>query len=189
MAKPLRKRTLTPSDRKRARKPQTPANIGRPSIPYDPQLGTLILEQLAKGEKSLRRICEEHGFPSRSVVYRWVLENRDFAAQYAVATEIQQHSNVDEMRYEIEDVTKTDVNRMRLKLDTIKWTAARLAPKVYGDHINHDHSLVPPPANGDLLSRLLPDERETLRAMLEAAANRQQPSGSEGLVIEQRPNR
>jgi len=31
-----------------------------------------------------------------------------------------------------------DVNVARLRVDTRKWAAARLAPKKYGDHISHD---------------------------------------------------
>ena len=32
----------------------------------------------------------------------------------------------------------TRVQRDRLRIDTRKWAAARLAPKKYGDHISHD---------------------------------------------------
>ena len=32
----------------------------------------------------------------------------------------------------------TRVHRDRLRIDTRKWAAARLAPKKYGDHMSHD---------------------------------------------------
>ena len=34
--------------------------------------------------------------------------------------------------------TQENCNVARLRVDTRKWAAARLAPKKYGDHINHD---------------------------------------------------
>jgi hypothetical protein len=33
----------------------------------------------------------------------------------------------------------TRVQRDRLRIDTRKWLAARLAPKKYGDHVQHEH--------------------------------------------------
>lgn len=184
MAKPAPKRKTTARDQRRSRKPQTPELVGRPRIPYDIQLGQLVLDEMAKGEESLRAICEKHGFPDRSVIFRWVMEEPEFAARYHEARDIQQHSHADDIIY-LADKGK-DLNRVRLQISTRQWHASRLLAKVYGDHINHDHTLVAAPTNTDILSRLLPGEREQLRALLEAAASRQMPGMSEGLVIEGR---
>ena len=35
-------------------------------------------------------------------------------------------------------IKAADINVARLRVDTRKWAAARLAPKKYGDHISHD---------------------------------------------------
>lgn len=174
---------------RRARKPTTPALVGRPRTPYDEQLGVLILEEMAKGEKSLYAICKDNGFPDRSVIYRWVLENREFAALFAQARDIQQHSSVDHMRYLADTVTAKTKAKVDLQIGVIKWQAGRLLPRVYGDSINHDHTLTPPPVNADLLSRLTPDEREAVRTILTAAMareERQQPGLGQGLVLDQR---
>ena len=35
--------------------------------------------------------------------------------------------------------TQENCNVARLRVDTRKWAAARLAPKKYGDHVQHEH--------------------------------------------------
>ena len=37
-----------------------------------------------------------------------------------------------------ENESQARIQRDRLRVDTRKWMAARLAPKKYGDHISHD---------------------------------------------------
>src|SRR5260370_4034562 len=78
--------------------------------------------------------------------------NDDFRDQYARAREEQADKIFREI-IEIADdasgdyVTTSDgkrivdhenIQRSRLRVDASKWTAARLAPKKYGDHISHD---------------------------------------------------
>jgi hypothetical protein len=37
-----------------------------------------------------------------------------------------------------ENESQARIQRDRLRVDTRKWMAARLAPKKYGDHVSHD---------------------------------------------------
>ena len=121
--------------------------IGRPSS-YNKQIGLVICNRIADGE-SLRKICSFDGMPSKTSVLRWLADeaNKEFRTQYAHAREMQADSLFDEMidiADEIQDDTYIDSNgnertsnevvqRSRLRIDTRKWIAGKLRPKVYGD--------------------------------------------------------
>lgn len=125
---------------------------GRPSK-FSQALADEICDRLSKGE-SLRAICSgdeqtADGFmPHRATVMRWLESNEAFREQYARAREAQADHYVDEM-LEIADSPNATVNpktgepevrdpqRDRLRVDTRKWIASRLAPKKYGDKITH----------------------------------------------------
>jgi hypothetical protein len=131
--------------------------VGRPSI-YTPALAATICERLASGE-SLRSICTSPGMPSWFIVHRWLLDGKhlDFYQQYVHAREVQADFYAEEI-VQIADTpmvgvkTKTDENgnvettegdmidHRRLRVDARKWTAARLAPKKYGDRSALEHS-------------------------------------------------
>jgi hypothetical protein len=106
---------------------------GRPSD-FTPELGQLILERIAEGE-SLRKVCRADDLPSRETVRRWLRDDPEFRAQYALAREEQADAKFEEA-WEIADAaTSETVQVARLKVDTIKWQASKLAPKVYGDKL------------------------------------------------------
>lgn len=110
---------------------------------------------MTQGE-SLRGICSETDMPSKTSVMRWLAENAAFRDQYAIAREAQADALVEECM-EIADNGTNDwmerrsaaekgsgvengwvlngehVQRSRLRVDTRKWWAARIAPKKYGD--------------------------------------------------------
>src|SRR5262245_61740302 len=72
------------------------------------------------------------------------LENDDFRDRYARAREEQADAIFKEM-LEIadrgrdnENESQARIQRDRLRVDTRKWMAARLAPKKYGDRVSHD---------------------------------------------------
>ncbi|MEN2787565.1 hypothetical protein ACFOKI_02905 [Sphingomonas qilianensis] len=110
----------------------------------------LICDRLIDG-LSLREICRGDDVPSKKTVCQWLADDETFRLRYAVAREMQADALVDEI-LEIsddgtndwtqrrgkdgEDVTALDaehVQRSRLRVDSRKWIAARLAPKKYGD--------------------------------------------------------
>lgn len=115
---------------------ETPSVIGRPTV-YTPELGDMICERISLGE-SLRKICREDGTPGLATIMRWLVSDDAmyvrFREQYARAKEVQADSYED-MMLDIAN-NQDDVNRARLIIDTMKWTASKLKPKKYGDKID-----------------------------------------------------
>lgn len=119
--------------------------IGRPTG-YSQGLADKICELIADGN-SLRKICTEDDMPSKSSVFKWLIEHKDFSDQYARAREAQADSLFDDI-LDIADESildtytdkdgnvKTDsevIGRSKLRVDARKWMAGKLRPKVYGE--------------------------------------------------------
>ncbi len=127
-----------------------PKKKGRPNC-YTPELTAKICARLAEGE-TLRAICRDAAMPSKTTLLRWLADERnvDFRDQYAHAREMQADALFDEA-LEIADDASGDwtdkdgkkvldhehVQRSRLRVDTRKWAAGKLAPKRYGDKLQH----------------------------------------------------
>lgn len=123
--------------------------------------------------KSLRVVCQADTMPHRGTVHEWVLKNHDnFADQYARAKALGIDEIVDEAveiaDTPVEGVIETDkvnaaggaytevqrrdaIDHRRLRVDTRKWYASKLAPKLYGDKLALEHS-------GDINTRSIDDE-------------------------------
>ncbi len=120
-----------------------PKKIGRPSL-YTEALAAKICRRLADGEP-LRSICRDKVMPDKATVLRWLADKKkaDFRDQYAHAREMQADALFDEALEIADDATgdwATDakgnkvldhehVQRSRLRVDTRKWAAGKLAPK------------------------------------------------------------
>lgn len=137
--------------------------VGRPSFDFDQDIADRICAEIAYSDKSVSAICEEFkddGFPSERTVYRWLSDQEGFRQQYARARE-SQGEYMALLVYQIAKTpiigqkTKTtsiagqpatettigdNVERSRLMVDAAKWTASKLAPKKYGDRIEHEHT-------------------------------------------------
>jgi hypothetical protein len=133
-------------------KPQTKkvTTMGRPSV-YSEEVANDICIRIALGE-SLRRICMEDKMPAQSSVYEWLLRYADFSEKYARARELQAETQFDELTDIVDQhpdlahvidkngelvEVKFDssyVQWMKLRVDTRKWTAARMAPKKYAEY-------------------------------------------------------
>ena len=133
-------------------KPQTKekAKMGRPSL-YSEALAIKICTRLGLGE-SLRKICLDDDMPSMASVMTWLTTKADFLEQYTRAREIQAETQFDEMidivdqHPDLARVVDKDgalvevkfdssyVQWMKLRIDTRKWTAARMAPKKYAEY-------------------------------------------------------
>ena len=131
--------------------PQTKeiTKTGRPSS-YTEQMANLICIRLAEGE-SLNKICKDEGMPDKATVFRWLASDASFCDKYARARELQAETQFDELidivdqPPELSYVTDKNgelvevkfdssyVQWMKLRVDTRKWTAARMAPKKYGE--------------------------------------------------------
>lgn len=119
-----------------------------------PQQAETICERLAGGE-SLRAIVRSGGFPPLSTTYA-ALE-RDHSEQYARARLLQAESYADEVQEvahqepgtyitmdefgnTIQRVDNGEVAHRKLLIDTLKWTAAHLRPKTWGDKVTQEHT-------------------------------------------------
>jgi hypothetical protein len=110
--------------------PTAAKNVGGRPSSYSPELAEAICEHIAGG-RSLRSFCQAEGAPNKTTVLRCVRDNQQFAQMYALAREVQADMLADEC-IDIADQAG-EVNIARLRIDTRKWTAAKLAPKKYGD--------------------------------------------------------
>lgn len=115
--------------------------MARPSK-YSDNLVNEICARIADGE-SLRSICREEGMPSNDRVRCWLKEKPEFQAQYARAREMQADSFFDKAVEIIHGKFKDniEVQAAKLKLDAIKWTAGKLAPKKYGEYKQVDANI------------------------------------------------
>lgn len=149
---------------------------GRPSK-YDPDKADEILELLSEGQ-TLREICRRDGMPPATTVRTWARDNREgFSERYALAREVGCFEMVDEI-IEIADDGQNDwmarngqgdeaagwqvnhehIQRSRLRIDTRKWLASKVLPKVFGDKVElGDESM------GELVKRLN-ESRDSARA-------------------------
>lgn len=131
-------------------------HTGRPSA-YDEAVAEVICDRLSAGE-TLASICADPEMPCKTAVYNWRRRFPAFARAYARAREDQADSYVDEI-IDIADDKSKDVirkarkdgtveevvndeaiQRARLRIDTRKWTAAKLRPQAYGDKVGVEHS-------------------------------------------------
>jgi hypothetical protein len=124
------------------------AKMGRPSI-YNKKLADRICQLVATHPLGLRRLCAMFPeLPDKETINAWRWEKEDFSRQYTIAKQFQAEmlaesledvvSDLDEHRYTDNDngATKIDggmIAQARLLSDTRKWTASKLAPKIYGD--------------------------------------------------------
>ncbi len=101
----------------------------------------------------MRAICADKVIPAISTVMGWLFNGKHegFSEQYARARQMQADALFDEA-LEIADDASGDwmvdkdgkktldhehVQRSRLRVDTRKWAAGKMAPKRYGDKIQH----------------------------------------------------
>jgi acyl-CoA reductase-like NAD-dependent aldehyde dehydrogenase len=112
------------------------AERGRPSI-FTEELATRICERLAAGE-SLVTVSADAEMPHRATVHRWRAENSEFRDRYARAREDQADSLAEEALERGRSCGQDEANAARVHIDTIKWYAAKVAPKTYGDKQTHE---------------------------------------------------
>jgi hypothetical protein len=138
------KPTLKP--KKAALKEQGNRPTGRPSS-FTPEIGKLICDRMVEGE-SLIQICKGDDMPERKTIYRWMDSHDAFRREYARAREGQAAYYADLIRqvafddsgdFFIQDGKMVSdharVQRARLQVDALKWTAARMFPKDWGDRL------------------------------------------------------
>lgn len=126
---------------------------------YKQEIADRICEYLMAG-LSLRETCVQEDVETPiGTVLQWVRDDREgFAKHYRRAREIGYHVLAEEilavandgsndymMRQskdgeEQEVVNHENVQRSRLRVDTMKWMLSKTLPKIYGERLNLDHS-------------------------------------------------
>jgi len=113
-----------------------PRPIGAPTL-YSEKLVTKICERISLGE-SLRSVCRDPNFPDKLTVLRWLKKYPDFRTQYTQARDDAADSYFDAIHDEAFSAHDAQIGRLRV--DALKWISSRLAPKKYGDRIEHEHT-------------------------------------------------
>jgi hypothetical protein len=105
---------------------------------YSVEAAAEICAWLASGQ-SLKSFCKQPDAPGLSTVYQWLAAHKDFADLYTRAREDQADALADEM-LDIADDASLDPNDKRVRIDTRKWIASKLKPRVYGDKVQSEVS-------------------------------------------------
>ena len=130
--------------------------IGRPSV-YSIELANLICERIAVHSGSLGKLCSHYeDLPDKVTICRWRHKHPEFAELYRQAKISQIEVIVDEI-LEIADDILNDriihieqgnghcngeyILRSRLRIDTRKWLASKLVPRVYGKGADEQQNL------------------------------------------------
>lgn len=122
---------------------------GQPTM-YTKELAKEICTAISKSKISIRKLCESNrdkGWPHVDTIMNWRFDIPEFFEQYTKAKQMQMELLVDDTfdlatdrasdiliaadGHEIGN--STAVARDRLIIDTIKWNASKVAPKIYGD--------------------------------------------------------
>ena len=116
-----------------------------------PEIVGRFLEAIRNG-RSAAQACKAEGMPSTQTILNWAESDPDFAAQYDKAKE-ERGNYYGELVAEISlaglQGKYKDSGMLRAAIDGLKWSAARMAPKAYGDRMQVEHS-----ADGNYLDAL-----------------------------------
>jgi len=96
-----------------------------------------VLEAIQEGQ-SINAIQKTNGIPDSNTLYRWLNKDADFRDNYVRARETQAVFYAEKIGNVIQDLKNsseqsrelTDI--ARLEIDSYKWIASKLLPKVYG---------------------------------------------------------
>lgn len=103
---------------------------GRVSI-YTDELGGVILRRIAAGETVLS-IGADDDMPCAATIYHWIRADDGFHDAYLKAKAVAADIFADAMLEIALESTETTARADALRIKTLRWTAAMLAPKKYG---------------------------------------------------------
>jgi len=118
--------------------------MGRPKD-ITAEIEDIIIELISVSSDGLEKICNANSIlPNVRTVRRYIVDNEKFRHRYARAKEEQADVLADEIisiadeLYEIasSELTNEKINSARLRIDSRKWTSAKLKPKKYGEKID-----------------------------------------------------
>lgn len=137
----------------------------KPRVHYSKPVGDLVCERVATHVCGIKKLCSMYDdMPCCDTIFQWRLTHPEFGRQFAQAKMIQAELLAEDcldICDEKDNDYKTDekgrikvdqehINRARLRVDTRKWIATKLAPKIYGDSANVMHH-----ASDTLIEQLL----------------------------------
>jgi len=108
----------------------------------NPQTVAALLQRISEG-RSQASVCRDADMPDWATIWRWTKQDADFAAAFADAKE--QRGNlygekVAEIALALLAGKLPDSNAARVAMDGLKWSAARMASKNFGDRMQVEHS-------------------------------------------------
>ena len=126
---------------------------------YTPEMVQLICERVATHDCGLNTLCEMYDdMPDKRNINLWRRRYPEFRSLYAQAKceqiefliedilEIADNGKNDWMEYQDKNndcigwrVNGEHIQRSRVRIDTRKWLAAKLAPKIYGDALTQEN--------------------------------------------------
>jgi hypothetical protein len=124
--------------------------VGRPRQ-YDRDVVMAEFNQRTADGESMREICADAHMPSTTAICEWLQEHTGYAERHARAMEFRGQRFAEQIISVCRETMqgKHDVHAARLYVDSLKWTASRLSPKVYGDRVEQH-------LTGDVTATLVP---------------------------------
>lgn len=104
---------------------------------YSQELADAICDRLAA--EPLTVILSDDGMPGYSTVMRWLREQTVFRENYAHAREDQGDHDADQVAALRDRMLTGGISpeQCRVAIDSLKWSAGKRKPKVYGDKLEH----------------------------------------------------
>lgn len=115
---------------------------------FTEEIAQEICAAIATSSFGIRKLAKQHkDWPSVAQIFKWLHNYPLFKEQYTRAKQSQIESFIDDV-IDIADDSTNDwmvnekgtvvanhdhINRARLRIDTRKWLAAKLCPRLYGD--------------------------------------------------------
>lgn len=113
---------------------------------YSPELGEEICETIATTFRGLNYHCEHKAeWPAACTIRSWLFKNvfPEFTKAYNMAKTEQAENMAEEIidvSYGADGTNKFGVDKARLQVDALKWTASKLKPKKYSEKIVQEHT-------------------------------------------------
>jgi len=106
---------------------------------YSDAVAEAVCRRIAHGE-ALADICRDPDMPSHVTVAAWARRNRGFSYMLELAREQAAQLKLDLAWKIARDATPATLGLARLQVQTLRWQAARLAPRVFAER-----APIPPP--------------------------------------------
>lgn len=107
-----------------------------------PEIFARFLDMIRNG-RSAAQACKQEGMPSSKTINNWIKNDADYEMQYEKAKE-ERGNFYGELVAEIAlaglQGKYKDSSMLRAAIDGLKWSAARMAPKSFGDRMEVNHS-------------------------------------------------